>query len=84
VAPWFYTFDFLCFLIGCLIFAGTAFTGIRKALALTTAFLSHGILDFLTTKYAGGVELFYPFSNERVKLGIFGVSEFESGFYLEE
>lgn len=33
------------------------------------ALLSHSVLDFLTTMRSAGVELFWPFSNERFRLG---------------
>jgi len=50
----------------------------RDALAFGLAFASHGILDFLTTKAGGGVELFWPFSAERLMLGRMGLSEVPS------
>jgi len=67
-----------------LMFIGTGFSRIRIVLACGTALLSHGLLDFLTTKLGGGVELLYPFSDERLKLGIVGISEFGQGFYFTE
>lgn len=51
---------------------------LRDALAYGLAFASHGILDFLTTKIGGGVELFWPFSAERLLLGWAGLSELPS------
>lgn len=51
---------------------------LRDALAYGLAFASHGILDFLTTKAGGGVELFWPFSAERLLLGWAGLSELPS------
>lgn len=51
---------------------------LRDALAYGLAFASHGILDFLTTKAGGGVELFWPFSGERLLLGWAGLSELPS------
>lgn len=50
----------------------------REALAYSFAYASHFILDFLTTKVGGGLELFFPFSAQRFKLGWFGFSEFTS------
>jgi len=50
----------------------------RDALAYGLAFASHGVLDFLTTKFGGGVELFWPFSAERLMLGWAGLSEIPS------
>lgn len=67
-----------------LMFIGTGFSRIRIVLACGTALLSHGLLDFLTTKQGGGVELLHPFSDERLKLGIVGISEFGEGFYITE
>jgi membrane-bound metal-dependent hydrolase YbcI (DUF457 family) len=57
---------------------------VRKILACGAALLSHCILDFCTTKEGSGVELLYPFSSERLKLGLFSISEFEQGFYFFE
>ena len=51
---------------------------LRDALAYGLAFASHGVLDFLTTKAGGGVELFWPFSAERLRLGWIGLSELPS------
>ncbi|MDT5155849.1 MAG: inner membrane protein [Acidobacteriota bacterium] len=42
------------------------------------AFASHGLLDFATTKFGGGVELLWPFTSERYALGVFGLSELPS------
>jgi membrane-bound metal-dependent hydrolase YbcI (DUF457 family) len=57
---------------------------IRIALACGAAFLSHSLLDFLTTKQGGGVELLWPFSTERMKLGLIGISDFANGFHVVE
>lgn len=51
---------------------------IRTAVAFGLAFLSHGVLDYMTTKTGGGVELFWPFSAERFGLGLVGLSELPS------
>jgi len=51
---------------------------LRDGLAYGLAFASHGIVDFLTTKAGGGVELFWPFSAERLALGWVGLSELPS------
>lgn len=67
-----------------LMFAAAGLSRARDLTACGAALLSHSILDFLTTKLGGGVELLYPFSNERFKLGIIGISEFERGFYFTE
>ena len=50
----------------------------REALAYSLAFASHFVLDFITTKIGGGLELFFPFSNERYGLRLFGLSEYPS------
>src|ERR1700738_3497709 len=39
---------------------------VSDAFGFVLAFASHGILDSLTTKEGGGVELFWPFSREGV------------------
>ena len=51
---------------------------LREAIAYGLAFTSHGILDYLTTKKGGGVELLWPFSSERFVLGWVGLSEMPS------
>ncbi len=50
----------------------------RKSLAFGLAFASHFVLDFVTTKVGGGLELFFPFTNERFGLRWFGLSEYPS------
>jgi inner membrane protein len=63
----------------CLLFVLTFGTRrLRDALAYGLAFASHGLLDFLTTKEGGGVELFWPFSAGRLALGWAGLSEIPS------
>jgi membrane-bound metal-dependent hydrolase YbcI (DUF457 family) len=49
-----------------------------EVLAYGLAFASHGLLDFATTKVGGGVELLWPFTNERYALRAFGLSELPS------
>jgi membrane-bound metal-dependent hydrolase YbcI (DUF457 family) len=51
---------------------------LREAFAYGLAFTSHGILDYLTTRSGGGVELLWPFSSERFVLGWVGLSEMPS------
>jgi membrane-bound metal-dependent hydrolase YbcI (DUF457 family) len=51
---------------------------IREAIAYGLAFTSHGILDYMTTKEGGGVELLWPFSSDRLVLGWVGLSELPS------
>ena len=54
------------------------------AIAYGLAFLSHGLLDFATTKSAGGVELLWPFSTERFKLGLIDFLELPNGYSISE
>jgi membrane-bound metal-dependent hydrolase YbcI (DUF457 family) len=51
---------------------------IREAIAYGLAFASHGVLDYVTTKEGGGVELLWPFSSERLVFGWVGLSELPS------
>jgi membrane-bound metal-dependent hydrolase YbcI (DUF457 family) len=51
---------------------------VREATAYGLAYASHGLLDFLTTKEGGGVELLWPFSPARSGLGWVGLSELPS------
>jgi membrane-bound metal-dependent hydrolase YbcI (DUF457 family) len=57
---------------------------VRGALAYGLAFASHAILDYLTTKEGGGVELLWPFSSERLVFGWAGLSELPSRMPLIE
>ena len=50
----------------------------RAAAAFGLAFVSHALLDFATTKDGGGLELFWPFSAERLGLRWWGLSELPS------
>jgi membrane-bound metal-dependent hydrolase YbcI (DUF457 family) len=50
----------------------------RKSAAYGLAYASHAVLDFATTKFGGGVELFWPFTSERFALGWLGLSEIPS------
>lgn len=56
----------------------------REAVAYGLAFASHFILDFVTTKIGGGLELYFPVSKERFGLGIFGLSEVPSKMTIFE
>lgn len=51
---------------------------LREVMAYTLAFASHGILDYVTTKEGGGVELLWPFSSERLIFRWVGLSELPS------
>ena len=48
---------------------------IRESFALSLAYFSHVVLDFLTTKLGGGLELLWFFSSERFITGWVGLSE---------
>jgi inner membrane protein len=50
----------------------------RNALVFGLAFTSHGLLDYLTSKNGGGVELLWPFSTAKFNLGWWGLSEVPS------
>jgi membrane-bound metal-dependent hydrolase YbcI (DUF457 family) len=51
---------------------------LKTAVAYATAFGSHAVLDFVTTREGSGIELFWPFSEKRVMLGWWGLSEWPS------
>jgi membrane-bound metal-dependent hydrolase YbcI (DUF457 family) len=51
---------------------------LKTAMAYGIAFGSHAVLDFVTTKEGSGIELFWPFSEKRVMLGWWGLSEWPS------
>jgi membrane-bound metal-dependent hydrolase YbcI (DUF457 family) len=51
------------------------FSRLREATALGLAYVSHGLLDWATTTLPGGVQLLWPFSNERLMLAWQGLSE---------
>src|SRR4051794_35679013 len=57
---------------------------IREAIAFGLAFASHGILDYVTTKAGGGLELLWPFASERFVFGWVGLSEVPSRMPLIE
>jgi membrane-bound metal-dependent hydrolase YbcI (DUF457 family) len=49
----------------------------RRGIAVYfAAALSHGLLDFLTKKEFGGAALLWPFSSQKLKLGLFNYYEF--------
>lgn len=48
----------------------------RGVLVYFLAALSHGVLDFVTKKEFGGAALLWPFSSEKLRLGIFSYYEF--------
>lgn len=51
---------------------------LREAAGYGLAFASHAVLDWLTTKEGGGVELLWPASEERMGLRLWGLSEVPS------
>ena len=63
---------FLCFLLA----LGRARA--REAVAFGLAYASHVLLDFATTRETRGVELFWPFSFDRLGLRWWGLSEIPS------
>lgn len=63
---------FVCFLLA----LGRARA--REAVAFGLAYASHVLLDFATTKAGGGLELFWPFSFDRLGLRWWGLSEIPS------
>src|SRR5215213_664599 len=50
----------------------------REAAAFGLAYASHALLDFATTREGGGLELFWPFSLDRLGLRWWGLSELPS------
>jgi membrane-bound metal-dependent hydrolase YbcI (DUF457 family) len=74
-----FSHSMLLALIVCLIFVlSLGSRHIRDAIAYGLAFASHGILDYVTTKEGGGVELLWPFSSDRLVFGCVGLSELPS------
>jgi membrane-bound metal-dependent hydrolase YbcI (DUF457 family) len=56
----------------------------REAAALGLAYASHALLDFATTNVTRGVELFWPFSADRLGLRWWGLSELPSRLPVAE
>ena len=73
---------FFALAVGFITFLLLGKTLIKEAVAYGLAFMSHGILDYVTTKEGGGVELLFPVSSERLKLGLVGLSEIPSRLTL--
>lgn len=69
---------FFAFAVGAVAIILLGKTRIRETAAYGLAFMSHGILDYVTTKEGGGVELLSPLSYKRLKLGLVGLSEIPS------
>jgi membrane-bound metal-dependent hydrolase YbcI (DUF457 family) len=47
----------------------------KNILLYSLATLSHPLLDALTTAKSGGVELFWPFSADRIRFGMFDYNQ---------
>ncbi|HEV3467840.1 MAG TPA: metal-dependent hydrolase [Pyrinomonadaceae bacterium] len=65
-------------LVGAALAAGLGRERARQAAAYGLAFASHAVLDWVTTKEGGGVELLWPFTGERFVPGWWGLSEVPS------
>lgn len=72
-----HSFVFACF-VGLLLIFSLGLRRARDGAAYGLAFASHCLLDFLTTKEGGGVELLWPFSADRLALRWTGLSELPS------
>ena len=57
---------------------------IRESFAFGSAYFSHIILDYLTTKSGGGLELLWFFSSEKFKFDYFGLTELPSRLSIAE
>jgi membrane-bound metal-dependent hydrolase YbcI (DUF457 family) len=53
-------------------------THLRRVLVYGAAYTSHGLLDYATTKFGGGVKILWPLSEERFGLRLWGMSELPS------
>ena len=74
-----FTHSIMLALVVCLIFVvSLGKRRISEAIGYGLAFGSHGILDYVTTKEGGGVELLWPFSSDRLAFGWVGLSELPS------
>jgi len=50
-------------------------TRLREAFAYGLAFGSHALVDFAAARRSGGVQLLWPFERQRLKLGLYSLSE---------
>jgi len=57
---------------------------IKEAIAYGLAFTSHGILDYVTSRDGRGLQLLWPFSRDRLRLGWWGLSEVPSKLHWAE
>lgn len=51
----------------------------REVFVITGAVLSHGVLDMLVRKNFGGAALYWPFSDEKLRFGLFDYFPFYPG-----
>ncbi|MDT7603072.1 MAG: LexA-binding, inner rane-associated putative hydrolase, partial [Acidobacteriota bacterium] len=68
-------FSLLLTLLALIVWGGAR---LRKVLAYGAAYTSHGLLDYATQKFGGGVKLLWPLSEERFGLGRWSLSELPS------
>jgi membrane-bound metal-dependent hydrolase YbcI (DUF457 family) len=59
-------------------------THLKPVLVYGLAYMSHGFLDFLTTRTGQGVMLLWPFSDERLRFGIWEFSKSPFDLSAEE
>lgn len=52
---------------------------LREGLIFTSAVLTHGVLDMLVRKDFGGAALYWPFSDEKLRFGLFDYFAFYPG-----
>jgi membrane-bound metal-dependent hydrolase YbcI (DUF457 family) len=71
----------LVFMAGAVLLLGRS--RLREALAYGLAFASHGLLDFVNTLNGNGVQILWPFSPLKYKLGLFGLFEIDDIFSVE-
>lgn len=74
---------FLALLIGCALFIWLRRENWRIPLAYSLAFLSHTILDFLSST-GGAVQLLMPFDDTAYYLGLISFSELSRGFNIAD
>lgn len=74
---------FLALFVGALIFVFRRRENWRISLAYAFAFLSHTLLDFVTSS-EGAVRLLMPFDDGKYALGWFGFSELTRGFMISD
>jgi membrane-bound metal-dependent hydrolase YbcI (DUF457 family) len=65
-------------IVSLLIFLAYRFARIKESFALSLAFASHFLLDFVTTKIGDGIQLFWFFNQERFGLRWFSLLEYPS------